>query len=229
MGMFKLLERTNRGEARWHSSRRAGATDLRPLGLPWRYLRWWGRWQLINIAHLYASTADKFECLQITRLPWPANEGIRWRKTDVRDLWQSSLTELFENDEALQKLLANDRQMRSKRSDDGAEEGNALGDAVVGSNCLEGGRRKSRCKDTPRAARTKAPENIRPPWGTRSVDLMPARDRAPTSPREAPSATKEAPMDVDEQQDGRTGPHVHREAAERARPTLLPVAGGQFK
>ena len=41
-----------RGEARWHAWRRAGATYLRWLGLPWRHLLWWGRWHSIKIAHL---------------------------------------------------------------------------------------------------------------------------------------------------------------------------------
>ena len=77
MGMAKLLQGTDRGEARWHAWRRVGATYLRWLGLPWRHLLWWGRWHNIKMAHLYTSPPDEFECVQITRLPWPANEGIR--------------------------------------------------------------------------------------------------------------------------------------------------------
>ena len=99
MAMAKLLQGTDRGEAKWHAWRRAGATYLRWLGLPWRHLLWWGRWHRIKIAHLYASSPDEFECVQTTRLPWPATEGIRWRRTDIRDLWPASLVELFENDE----------------------------------------------------------------------------------------------------------------------------------
>ena len=70
-------------------------TYLRWLALPRRHLLWWGRWHRIKIAHLYASPPDEFECVQITRLQWPANEGIQWRKTDIGDLWPHSLTELF--------------------------------------------------------------------------------------------------------------------------------------
>ena len=70
MGMAKLLQGTDRGEARWHASRRAGAAYLCWLGLPWGHLLWWGRWHSIKIAHLYASPLDEFECVQITRLPW---------------------------------------------------------------------------------------------------------------------------------------------------------------
>ena len=62
-GMAKLLQGTDRGEARWHACRRAGATYLRWLGLPWRHLLWWGRWHSIKIAHLYASPPDEFECV----------------------------------------------------------------------------------------------------------------------------------------------------------------------
>ena len=37
-GMARLLQGTTRHDARWHAWRRAGATYLRALGLPWRYL-----------------------------------------------------------------------------------------------------------------------------------------------------------------------------------------------
>ena len=87
MGMAQLLEGSERCSARWHSWRRAGATYLRWLGLPWRHLLWWGRWRNIKVAHLYVSPPDDFECLHVARLPWLADEGIRWRKTHVRDLW----------------------------------------------------------------------------------------------------------------------------------------------
>ena len=96
MGMAQLLQWSERCAARWNSRRRAGATYLRWLGLPWRHLLWWGRWHNIKIAHLYASPPDEFECLRVARLPWPGDEGIRWRKTYVRDLWPPSITELFE-------------------------------------------------------------------------------------------------------------------------------------
>ena len=121
MGMAKLLQGTDRGEARWHAWRRAGATYLRWLGLPWRHLLWWGRWHNIKIAHLYASPPDEFECVQTTRLPWPATEGIRWRRTDIRDLWQASLMELFENDEKVRTSPAEAKRTRPAGGDGGAE------------------------------------------------------------------------------------------------------------
>ena len=76
MGMAQLLQGSESCTARWHSWRRAGATYLRWLGLPWRHLLLWGRWHSIKIAHLYVSPPDEFECLQVARLPWPADEGI---------------------------------------------------------------------------------------------------------------------------------------------------------
>ena len=39
-GMARLLQGTSRHNARWHAWRRAGATYLRAMGLPWRYLCW---------------------------------------------------------------------------------------------------------------------------------------------------------------------------------------------
>ena len=140
MGMAKLLQGTNRGEAGWHSWRRERATYLRWLGLPWRHLLWWGRWHSIKIAHLYASPSDEFECVQITRLPWPTNEGIRWREIDIRDLWPPRLTEVSENDEAARKSPADDKRTRSNHSDGGAEKDKTPGDPAGGSS-PPGGRR----------------------------------------------------------------------------------------
>ena len=190
---------------------------------------WWGRWHSIKIAHLYASPPDEFECVQITRLPWPANEGIRWRKTDVRDLWPPSLTELFENDEVVRKSPADGKRTRSKHSDGGVEKDKAPRDTAVGSSRLEGGGSKSRRKDTPEAAGVRAPEDIQPPGGTRSVDPMPAQGRASSASQEAPIASREAPIDVDEQQDVEMGPPARREANGGARPTVPGLAGGRFQ
>ena len=44
-GMEPLLRGTARPEVRWHAWRRAGACFLRTMGLPWRFLCWWGRWE----------------------------------------------------------------------------------------------------------------------------------------------------------------------------------------
>ena len=54
MGRAKLLQGTGRGEARWHAWRRAVATYLGWLELPWRHLLSWDRWHSIKMAHVYA-------------------------------------------------------------------------------------------------------------------------------------------------------------------------------
>ena len=144
MGMAKLLQGIDRAEARWHAWRRAGATYLRWLGLPWRHLLWWGRWHSIKIAHLYASPPDEFECLQTTRLPWPATKGIRWRRTDTRDLWPASLVELFENDEKVRTSQAETKRTRPAGGDDRTETERAPAVQAVDERRRERASRKSR-------------------------------------------------------------------------------------
>ena len=113
------MQGTDGGEARWHSWRRAGATYLRWLGLPLRHLLWWGRWHSITIAHLYVSPPHEFECVQITRLLWLANDGIRWRKTDIRELWPPSLT----NHSTTTRQSGNHQPKASGRDTNGMTEG----------------------------------------------------------------------------------------------------------
>ena len=206
MGMAKLLQGTDRGEARWHTWRRAGATYLRWLGLPWRHLLWWGRWHSIKIAHLSASPPDDFECVQTTRLPWPAAEGIRWRKTDIRDLWPASLVELFENDERVRTSPTDAKRTRSARGDGGAEKESTAAIRTVGAGCREGGSRKYRRTVSEGVTETGAPTDVEPPGATRSVDPMPARGRADSGPPEALLTSKESPIDVDREQDVEMGP-----------------------
>ena len=206
MGMAKLLQGTDRGEARWHAWRRAGATYLRWLGLPWRHLLCWGRWHSIKIAHLYVSPPDKFECVQTTRLPWPATEGIRWRKTDIRELWPASLVELFENDETVRKSPTEAKRARSARGDGGAEKENAARERTVGARSQERGGQKSRRTVAAGATEVGAPADVEPPGGTRSMDPMPARGRAASGSQDTPVTSKDSPIDVDEEQDVEMGP-----------------------
>ena len=42
--MARLLQGTSRRDARWHAWPRASAMYVRAMGLPSRYLSWWGRW-----------------------------------------------------------------------------------------------------------------------------------------------------------------------------------------
>ena len=156
---------------------------------------------------------NEFECVQITQLPWPANEGIRWHKSHIRDLWPPSLVELFENDDTVRRTPTDVKSTRSKRGDAEAEKDKSPGAWAVGSNRLEGGGPKSRRTDTPEAAGARAPKDIRPPGGTRSVDPMPARGRTSSASPEAPVASREAPIDVDEQEDVEIGLPARRETS----------------
>ena len=176
----------------WPSSCR-GRTEERPDGMPGGEqvqppsVGWdcrggtscgGGRWHSIKIAHLYASRPDEFECVQTTRLPWPATEGIRWRKTDIRDLWPASLVELFENDENVQKSPTEAKRTRSTRGDGGAEKVSAAAGQTVSAGRQERGGHKSRRTVAAGATEAEALADIEPPGGTRSVDPMPARGRA---------------------------------------------------
>ena len=228
-GMAKLLQGTDRGEARWNASRRAGATCLRWLVLPWRHLLAWGRWYSIKIAHLYASPPDEFECVQITRLPWVANEGILWRKTDIRDFWPSSLVELFENDDTVRKSPTEVKRTRSTRGDGGAKKDNTAGERAVGNRRPEGGGQKSRRTDATGTTEARTPEDIRPPGGTRSVDPMPALGRASSASQDTPDTSGESPIAVDEQRDVEMGPPPRQEADGGAKPSGPVRAGGRFQ
>ena len=95
MGMAKLLQGTDRGEARWHAWRRAGAAYFRWLGLPWRHLLWWGRWHSIKIAHLYASPPTNLNVCRLRDcLGQPLKESAGERPTsgtsDRPASWSSS-------------------------------------------------------------------------------------------------------------------------------------------
>ena len=163
MGMAKLLLGTDGAEARWHAWRRAGATYLRWLGLPWRHLLWWGRWHSIKIAHLYASPPDEFECVQTTRLPWLATEGIRWRKTDIRDLWPASLVELFENDEKVRTSQPEAKRTRPAGGDGGTDTERAPAVRTVDETRRERGSRKSRRTVSKGVAGAGGPPEVEPP------------------------------------------------------------------
>ena len=229
MGMAKLLQGTDRAEARWHAWRRAGATYLRWLGLPWRHLLWWGRWHSIKIAHLYASPPDEFECVRTTRLPWPATEGIRSRKTDIRDLWPASLVELFENDEKVRTSQAEAKRARPAGGDGGTETERAPAVRTVDERRRERGSRKSRRTVSKGVAGAGALPEVEPPGGTRSVDPMPTRGRADSEKPATPTASKESPIDVDEEQAVEMGPARQHDASGGAQSPGQPRGGGWFQ
>ena len=190
---------------------------------------WWGRWHNIKIAHLYASPPDNFECVQTTRLPWPATEGIRWRKTDIKDLWPASLVELFENDERVRTSPTKAKRTRSARGDDGVEKESTVAIRTVGAGRRERGNRKSRRTVSEGVTETGAPTDVEPPGGTRSVDPMPARGRADSGPPKAPVTSKESPIDVDGEQDVEMGPVQQRDADGGAKTPGQPRGGGRFQ
>ena len=68
-GMERLLKATDRQETRWHAWRGARACHLRALGLPCRFLCWWGRGESIKIAAYYARPPDDWSLVIDLRLP----------------------------------------------------------------------------------------------------------------------------------------------------------------
>ena len=60
-GMRRLLVGSEWEDHRWHAWRRAGAWQLHMLGLPIRWLHWWGRWKSEQIARSYAAPGEDIE------------------------------------------------------------------------------------------------------------------------------------------------------------------------
>ena len=160
--------------------------------------------------------------MHTTRLPWPANEGIRWRKTDIRDLWPPSLVELFENDEMVQKSPTEVKRTRCTRGDGGAEKEETAGERAVNTRRQEGGGQKSRRTDLqePRRQepqRTSGLPGARGPWTQcRHGVGHPTPHRTPQNP------SRESPIDGDEDQDGRWVPrHGERPVGGQSLPDQL--------
>ena len=127
-GMARLLHGSPYATYRWHSWRRAGASFLRFLGLPWRYLCWWGRWAGVRMAHFYAAAPDDFVFHNHLRLPWPTSSGVRWLDTSVREFWPESLLALCSDDEKPARLPATGA--KRTRGEEFREEADDSGDAV---------------------------------------------------------------------------------------------------
>ena len=127
-GMARLLHGSPYATYRWHSWRRAGASFLRFLGLPWRYLCWWGRWAGVRTAHFYAAAPDDFVFHHHLRLPWPTSSGVRWLDTSVREFWPESLLALCSDDEKPARLPATGA--KRTRGEEFREEADDSGDAV---------------------------------------------------------------------------------------------------
>ena len=126
--MARLLHGSPYATYRWHSWRRAGASFLRFLGLPWRYLCRWGTWAGVRMAHFYAAAPDDFVFHHHLRLPWPTSSGVRWLDTSVREFWPESLLALCSDDEKPARLPATGA--KRTRGEGFREEADDSGDAV---------------------------------------------------------------------------------------------------
>ena len=83
--------------ARWHAWRRGGSAALRWMGLPIKWLAWWGRWLSETVAVHYADAPDDFVVTPEAFLPWPTDNPIGefvWRTVSLRDVFPRDLLEL---------------------------------------------------------------------------------------------------------------------------------------
>ena len=95
--MAAALGGSDNPHARWHAWRRGGSAALRWLGLPIKWLAWWGRWLSETVAVHYADAPDDFVVTTEAVLPWPpdnhAGEFV-WRAVSLRDVFPKELLEL---------------------------------------------------------------------------------------------------------------------------------------
>ena len=83
--------------ARWHAWRRGGSAALRWMGLPIKWLAWWGRWLSETVAVHYADAPDDFVVTSEAVLPWPADNPTGefvWHTVSLRDVFPRELLEL---------------------------------------------------------------------------------------------------------------------------------------
>ena len=72
MVMATALSGCESVHARWHAWRQGGLAALRWLGLPVRWLAWWGRWMSESVAAHYGDAPDTFVVADNVELPWPS-------------------------------------------------------------------------------------------------------------------------------------------------------------
>ena len=95
--MAAALGGSDNPHARWHAWRRGGSAALRWLGLPIKWLVWWGRWLSETVAVHYADAPDDFVVTTEAVLPWPSDDPTReflWRAVSLRDVFPRELLEL---------------------------------------------------------------------------------------------------------------------------------------
>ena len=64
-----------------------GSAALRYLGLPVRWLAWWGRWMSESVAAHYGDAPNDFVVADNVELPWPGAQGDmewEWRVVSLR-------------------------------------------------------------------------------------------------------------------------------------------------
>ena len=95
--MAAALGGSDNPHARWHAWRRGGSAALRWLGLPIKWLAWWGRWLSEMVAVHYADAPDDFVVTSEAVLPWPSDDPTGefvWRAVSPRDVFPWELLEL---------------------------------------------------------------------------------------------------------------------------------------
>ena len=96
-GRQRLIVGSEREDHRWHAWRRTGAWQPHMLGLPIRWLQWWGRRKSEQIARSYASPDKDIEPAVAWKLPAPPEDGrqegrLKWQK--LRGVFPSYLVAL---------------------------------------------------------------------------------------------------------------------------------------
>ena len=95
--MAAALGGSNNLHARWHAWKRGGSAALRWVGLPIKWLAWWGRWLSDTVAVHYADAPDDFVVTSEAILPWPTDSPtgeFEWRTVSLRDVFPRELLEL---------------------------------------------------------------------------------------------------------------------------------------
>ena len=95
--MVAALGGSDNPHARWHAWRRGGSAALRWMGLPIKWLAWWGRWWSETVAVHYADAPDDFVVTSEAVLPWPTDNPtgeFEWRTISLRDVFPRELPEL---------------------------------------------------------------------------------------------------------------------------------------
>ena len=98
MIMAGALSGSDTAHARWHAWTRGGSAALRWLGLPVRWLAWWGRWLCESVVAHYGEAPDDFVVDNNVVLPWPGRAGgmeWEWRVVTLMDIFPAELLALY--------------------------------------------------------------------------------------------------------------------------------------